>query len=410
MRLAQECTAPKPSKPSSSSRPSPSKPPPTSTRPSLNRSKSSGYLKPRKKGPTNGHLSTADAQWFLRLPAKVQRRHFTQDEQRILAGHGEEVILDATDTTLYRIGHQLNRSIASFCPSSSSTDSTTSSLYFEAEENPSDSSLDMDDAMLENFRWMDTHDHLDLTLDDYHLHVASTAGTKFLSDRRPTFHQNLSLSAIPLYGSSPPASYQTSSVRTATPISRSSVEKPHHRRQISRASTTNFLPIHQNRLSTEPITTRYYQDPEARLKLRVYLASPSKFDEAVEFGFPSLAQRPPLSGRRYATAPANPETFFDDDSPSLFNALDTSDDDDDNAASLPDLDPITPSSAVFPNIHRLPLSKRPSTEKCTSTTSTSNDSHDLRSTLKPKIRYLSPQNQLPISITIIPDRKPQEGK
>jgi hypothetical protein len=31
----------------------------------------------------------------------------------------------------------------------------------------------------------------------------------------------------------------------------------------------------------------HYQDPEARLKLRVYLASPQKFDEAIEFGFPS---------------------------------------------------------------------------------------------------------------------------
>ncbi|KAG9381504.1 hypothetical protein A1F94_007158 [Pyrenophora tritici-repentis] len=31
----------------------------------------------------------------------------------------------------------------------------------------------------------------------------------------------------------------------------------------------------------------YYQDPEARKKLRMYLASPQKFDEAIEFGFPS---------------------------------------------------------------------------------------------------------------------------
>ncbi|VUC36084.1 unnamed protein product [Clonostachys rosea] len=31
----------------------------------------------------------------------------------------------------------------------------------------------------------------------------------------------------------------------------------------------------------------HYQDPEARMKLRAYLASPQKFDEALEFGFPS---------------------------------------------------------------------------------------------------------------------------
>ena len=33
----------------------------------------------------------------------------------------------------------------------------------------------------------------------------------------------------------------------------------------------------------------HYQDPEARKKLRMYLASPQKFDEAIEFGFPSSA-------------------------------------------------------------------------------------------------------------------------
>lgn len=38
--------------------------------------------------------------------------------------------------------------------------------------------------------------------------------------------------------------------------------------------------------SIDPHAT-HYQDPEARLKLRVYLASPQKFDEAIEFGFPS---------------------------------------------------------------------------------------------------------------------------
>ncbi len=35
----------------------------------------------------------------------------------------------------------------------------------------------------------------------------------------------------------------------------------------------------------------HYQDPEARKKLRTYLACPQKFDEAVEFGFPSTADK-----------------------------------------------------------------------------------------------------------------------
>lgn len=35
----------------------------------------------------------------------------------------------------------------------------------------------------------------------------------------------------------------------------------------------------------------HYQDPETRKKLRMYLASPQKFDEAIEFGFPSTSEQ-----------------------------------------------------------------------------------------------------------------------
>lgn len=52
----------------------------------------------------------------------------------------------------------------------------------------------------------------------------------------------------------------------------------------------------------------HYLDPEARLKLKHYLASPSKFDEALEFGFPSLKSPPPsrhsFSSRRPSTSTA----------------------------------------------------------------------------------------------------------
>ena len=36
-----------------------------------------------------------------------------------------------------------------------------------------------------------------------------------------------------------------------------------------------------------PPTTKYYKDTTARLQLREYVSSPEKFDEAIEFGFPS---------------------------------------------------------------------------------------------------------------------------
>lgn len=303
----------------------------------------------------------------------------------MLAGRCEEVILDSTDATLYKLGRQNNRSVPSLRPSSSSSASTNSSLYFEAEQDPTNSAIDMDDAMLEKLRWMDSHDHLDLTLDDYHSHIIEAAGAKsFSSDRRPSFHKNFSFSPMPLNGASPSASRKIPSTRTATPTSLISLEKPHNH-NASQASTT-FLPIHQNRTSLESTAAPHYQDPDTRLKLRVYLASASKFDEALELGFPALpaaeaTTRPSLSDRRYVTTPANPETFFDDENTSVFDALDCPSDDEADASSLPEIDPITPSSAVFQSMPRLP------TLQCTSNES----SADLKSDLKPKLRYLSPE-------------------
>ena len=302
----------------------------------------------------------------------------------MLAGHCEELIPNASDATFYRRGRLSNRSVPSLRRSSCCS-SVESSLYFEAEQDPIDSAVDMDDAMLETFRWVDNNDELDLTLDDYHAHVVQAAGVKSISDRRPSFRRDLSATF-----------FHTPSPRIPSPLSRPSHETTMssrqriHRRHTSHASTTSFLPIHQNRPSpANDSAAAHYQDPCARMKLRLYL-SPSKFDEAVEFGFPSISDtdslppssRPSLSRHRYKTAPSELQTFFDDDSPSLLNALDT----DDDTTSLPDFDaPVTPLDAFFEHTHRLPTtsSKAPS--------STSKEYSDLSSSLKPRIRYLSPE-------------------
>lgn len=65
----------------------------------------------------------------------------------------------------------------------------------------------------------------------------------------------------------------------------------------------------------------HYQDPEARRKLRTYLASPQKFDEAIEFGFPSTAgsdttiphyQLPPISAHHSRKFSRDMRTFLRD--------------------------------------------------------------------------------------------------
>jgi hypothetical protein len=70
------------------------------------------------------------------------------------------------------------------------------------------------------------------------------------------------------------------------------VSNPHTRNQ-SRTTTISIIrPSVDSLTAGVDASAAHYTDPDARKKLRQYLASPQKFDEAVEFGFPS--QSPPV--------------------------------------------------------------------------------------------------------------------
>jgi hypothetical protein len=88
----------------------------------------------------------------------------------------------------------------------------------------------------------------------------------------------------------------------------------------------------------------YYQDPAARMKLRVYLASPSKFDEAVEFGFPSTTDKHSQASNRPRTSPRltheSGRTFLTDETPSLAG-------DDVSSQDEAPSDPRTPDGSDF---------------------------------------------------------------
>lgn len=103
--------------------------------------------------------------------------------------------------------------------------------------------------------------------------------------------------------------------------------------------------------------SQYYNDPEARRKLKQYLASPQNFEEALEFGFPSAAtavasgapQLPEFSDNHVHSF-LKDSTFLDDDN-YLFrymldrhgqdghNEDDRSDYDSDRASPLTPTDP-----------------------------------------------------------------------
>jgi hypothetical protein len=129
--------------------------------------------------------------------------------------------------------------------------------------------------------------------------------------------------------------------------------RPRHQRSQSSA-----LPGRRSSY-TSPTPTfdpeaKYYQDPETRTKLRMYLASPQKFDEAIEFGFPSSAEQetasphyqlPPVTNhsRKFSR---DMHTFLRDGTLSFFEGSSDNQGLESDGDSIVDLEsPRTPSSA-----------------------------------------------------------------
>ncbi|KAI9927315.1 hypothetical protein ASPWEDRAFT_303367 [Aspergillus wentii DTO 134E9] len=285
------------SRPSSVAKPFSSKRRRRLEKPLFNYPPSFSYVPHKRSKPGSlkvAYLATqADSQCFHSLPPKVQQKHFSREEQlRLRQVYCESVILDAADETLYRLEQKERRPrwSSESLPSETTTPfSQSSTLYLS--DSDSESEDEMDDSLYDSFRWLDEDGDLDLTLDEYHAHVVNTT-SKPAPRRMPSFRRTLSfnsnnLARKPMASIAHrriPASSQSSNVPSslANIIGRTST--------TSRPSSSHRQVQHAPRSSTSSIdpSAQYYQDPEARLKLRVYLASPQKFDEAIEFGFPAV--------------------------------------------------------------------------------------------------------------------------
>ncbi|KAJ5260506.1 hypothetical protein N7478_012111 [Penicillium angulare] len=247
-------------------------------------------------------IAQADSQCFHALPAKLQQKLFSPEERRrFRLTYRESVILDAADEAFYRrdhLRHQFSSDSLRSGPALSIDHPTTTSVFWDSD---SDSDLDLDDeehehdskmdqSIYDSFRWLDADGDLDLSLDEYHAHIADAATNKPFPRRRPSFRRSLSFSthvakhrqtasvpprSIPPSHSLPPLAPVVNHNSSSRPPSRHQSNSQHG----SKSSTSSIDP-----------SAQYYQDPDARLKLRVYLASPQKFDEAIEFGFPALDQ------------------------------------------------------------------------------------------------------------------------
>ena len=271
----------------------------------LPRRASRSRLQKGSKPVVSPSINLIDPWDFAALPPAVRRKQFSPEEQYHIASRLNLVVLDAADEAIYKQYRIRSQSAASYL-----LDSTREELYedgsvFEEEID------DMTPEDLESFRWLDEDTDLDLRLDNYHtihtdIHKGSTT-----SVNRHSFRRGLSFSNVSFRRrSGSTTSVQSHSVASPT--------KPTTSASSNASQTQQHAPTSRNSVDT---STQHYQDPAAKMKLRVYLASPQKFDEALEFGFPSLRKDTVQSPARPKTSPGHikdqGKTFFADDTPSL---------------------------------------------------------------------------------------------
>jgi hypothetical protein len=190
----------------------------------------------------------------------------------------DQVILDAADEAIFKARRRVSRSLPTVDPFSDSSPRPPPSSASFHDKNDS-----MPAEVYESFRWMDEESNLDLrlVLDDYHANLDGAVLPDPRSNRRPSFRRQVSITKIPFGRPS------LSSLQPRSPKAESIANTQTRQRSRTLSMISPKHGVHNSVVSIDPNAT-HYQDPEARLKLRVYLASPQKFDEAIEFGFPSL--------------------------------------------------------------------------------------------------------------------------
>ncbi|KAF2088089.1 hypothetical protein K490DRAFT_64764 [Saccharata proteae CBS 121410] len=255
-------------------------------------------------------ISNAEAQWFLSLPEKVQKRYFSREEAVLLAGRCETFLVDSDDEAPSKRSDPSEHGFPSFAKD----------IIRERRE-----SLQGDSVIDHHFFDSEVPDPL-ITPFDMPRHGPNS--------KRSSFRRTMSLSG-------PFSRISTSSA----PPPPSPVFPGAQSTWRPRASTHVQVPRYGGE-SLDP-EAKYYQDPEARMKLRLYLASPQKFDEAVEFGFPSTAnaeaQRQNRVGQCTGQASRDFQTFLRDDAVSFLNNSDVEEEDSDDDSTVGDFDtPVTP--------------------------------------------------------------------
>lgn len=329
-------------------------------------------------------FGTTDGTFYESLPIVLKGKLFSPEE-RVLLANQNSIIVDSADEVLYRRSHQIHTL-------QSALQSGESLLEFHdldsIEEAFLDSDMTTNPGTFDDFRWPETaEEELDLRLDDYHTALTQTSTNAQVPKRKP-FRRNMSFSTITIPRRRSDSDQNTisantrhSSLSSKAPPVPNLLESRKHRSQIS--------------VSSIDPSAKYYQDPEARLKLRVYLASPQKFDEAVEFGFPSLSEAGKKDLRIQTDTRLTQKsgrTFSTNDTPSLSEGDDDDKDDTDN--------PDTPRDGEFRIRPQLRMEPYASTNNREMTMKMTLTRPDLRSADEMKLAMKI--NELPLEQEALP--------
>lgn len=155
-------------------------------------------------------------------------------------------------------------------------------------------------SIYDTFKWLEDDDGLDLSLDDYHYNLRQDVENQRKS-RSSSIRRHLSISSKmtfrPSSSLSRPGTQDGNNSMHLSNKSVISLQHPSgHIRRRSRALSLISPSASKQQMPGDSPTSpaldpaSHYQDPETRLKLRAYLSSPHKFDEALEFGFPAVDQ------------------------------------------------------------------------------------------------------------------------
>jgi hypothetical protein len=233
---------------------------------------------------------------FLALPSKVKRTHFTREELILLTESSERVLGWAA---LHDRSHRAKKERHG---------SVGSSRYFSSVSSDCIPDMEKDwfEAKTESLHSIE-HADVDEPLERIHEDVAVPAVISS-QPRRPT--------TIAIQR--PATRYNKSGARR-----RASLLAPLPLPPLTLLPAVPPLPSPSYPKTTEPATeTKYYKDTDARSKLREFLTSPAKFDEALEFGFPERRTESPTS----SVQPSLPSEL---DELSISHTRDEDDDEDD---------------------------------------------------------------------------------